>query len=463
MEDTDFPPQVFEKAKQRVGSVLRQKWHIDQLVGMGGMAAVYAATHRTGSRVAIKILHPTHAWDEDVTRRFLREGYAANTVAHRGAVRILDDDVTEDGAAFLVMELLEGETFESRCERAGGKLPPADVLALMDQLLDTLAAAHAKRIVHRDIKPENVFVTAEGVVKLLDFGIAKLRTHPGSVATVVGVMIGTPRFMAPEQALGQSDSIEGRTDLWAVGSVMFWALAGRHVHLAETLPGQLVAHATKHAPRLGDVAPEVPAAVSAIVDRALAFDQGARWENATAMQQAIREAQGALGFPRSAPLLSIPPQDLAVRVPSGMDLERFSGASASSGLSRTDVAETLVQRPRASHRAPMALAIAAVVLAIAVYLVMRGGRDEAPPPAERADQAAQAEPIPTAPTVAPETPLPATAGPPGGAATTEPGVTIAPASADPQRKGPSAQPKASATRTPATPQSADGDWLNRQY
>src|SRR5262249_31230490 len=158
----------------------------DRLLGIGGMAAVYAATHRNGSRGAIKMLHTEMSIDAEVKRRFLREGYVANAVDHPGTVKVLDDDTAEDGSVFIVMELLEGETLEARADRQGGRIPPGELLPLIDQLLDVLAAAHARGVVHRDIKPENVFVTTAGAVKLLDFGIARLRRGQGSMATVTG-------------------------------------------------------------------------------------------------------------------------------------------------------------------------------------------------------------------------------------------------------------------------------------
>src|SRR5260221_9227070 len=110
---------LLERAKARVGMVLDGKWHLDSVLGIGGMATVYAATHRNQKRVAIKMLHPEVSIDKQVTTRFTREGYVANTVGHPGAVSVLDDDVAEDGAVFLVMELLEGETLDTRWEKAG--------------------------------------------------------------------------------------------------------------------------------------------------------------------------------------------------------------------------------------------------------------------------------------------------------------------------------------------------------
>src|SRR5215469_9584053 len=170
-EDED--PQV-TRARSRIGMVLQDKWRLDSLLGVGGMAAVYAATHRNGKRVAVKMLHPELSHDEEVKRRFLQEGYAANTIQHEGAVSVLDDDVAGDGSAFIVMELLEGETVEARWERSGRHLPVREVLAIVDQALEVLAAAHAKSVVHRDVKPENLFVTRAGVLKVLDFGIARV-------------------------------------------------------------------------------------------------------------------------------------------------------------------------------------------------------------------------------------------------------------------------------------------------
>ncbi|MDB4997467.1 MAG: uncharacterized protein JWM74_4899, partial [Myxococcaceae bacterium] len=157
----------------KIGSLIQDKWRIDKRLGAGGTATVFAATHRNGYRVALKMLHPEMASNEDILARFLREGYLANAVDHPGVTRVLDDGKTEDGHVFLVVELLEGESLEARARRHGGKLPLGESLWFLDQMLDVLAAAHAQGVVHRDIKPENVFLTKDGVVKLLDFGLAR--------------------------------------------------------------------------------------------------------------------------------------------------------------------------------------------------------------------------------------------------------------------------------------------------
>jgi serine/threonine-protein kinase len=288
-------PQV-TRAQDRVGMVLQEKWTLEAILGVGGMAAVYAATHRNGKRVAVKMLHAEFSHDDEVRTRFLREGYAANTIQHEGAVSVLDDDLAPDGSAFIVMELLEGETVERRWERRGGHLPVTEVLFIADQLLDVLTAAHDKSVVHRDIKPENLFITRAGGLKVLDFGIAKVfERQTRATSTRAGMIMGTPAFMAPEQARGRWEEVDARTDLWAVGATMFTLLTGRHVHEAESSQEQLIASATVPAPPLASVAPEVPPLVAAIVDRALAFDRANRWSDSPAMQKVVREAIEAAG------------------------------------------------------------------------------------------------------------------------------------------------------------------------
>ncbi|MGA2448497.1 MAG: serine/threonine-protein kinase [Polyangiaceae bacterium] len=275
-----------------VGTVLRGKYRLDRVLGIGGMAVVYAATHRNQKRFAVKILHTELSLRQDIRARFLREGYAANTVDHPGAVTVLDDDVTEDGAAFLVMELLEGESVERLWENRGRKLPAGAALTVAHQLMDVLAAAHAKAIVHRDIKPANLFVTREAQLKVLDFGIARVRDAAisGAQATGTGLVLGTPAFMSPEQALARSQEVDARTDVWAAGATLFTLLAGRNVHEGDNAQQVLIRAATTPAPPLASVAPHVSGAVGEVVDRALAFDKNLRWPNAEAMRDAIRDA-----------------------------------------------------------------------------------------------------------------------------------------------------------------------------
>ena len=281
---------VRRPARARVGQVLCGKWRLDRLIAVGGMAAVYAATHRFGRRAALKILHGSLAEDESVRERFLREGYAANQVGHPGAVAVLDLDVAEDGAPFLVMELLEGETLDQRWLRTG-PMSPEDVLAMADQLLDVLAAAHDAGVVHRDLKPENVMVLADGSIKVLDFGIARM---PASAdATDTGLLMGTPAFMPPEQMRARWADVDARSDLWAAGALMFSLVAGRYVHQRESPADMIIACATEPAPSLATVA-SLPLELVDVVDRALAFEPEDRFQSARSMQRAVRAAMLAI-------------------------------------------------------------------------------------------------------------------------------------------------------------------------
>ncbi len=279
----------------RVGQTFNGKWQLDRLIDVGGMGAVYAATHRNGRRAALKVLHKRYALDPEIRKRFLREGYVANKIDHPGAVAILDDDTAEDGSPFLVMELLEGESLSGALARAGGSLPIADALAITGQVLEVLAAAHEHGIIHRDLKPANIFVTKTGHAKLLDFGLARIRDGALSlIPTAVGIVMGTAGYMAPEQARGQTDQIDARSDIYAVGAVLFRAISGRRVHEKETAFDLTVAAMKDRAPSLSTVAPHAGPELVAAVDRALAFEKDRRWQSARAMFEALRAAYDEL-------------------------------------------------------------------------------------------------------------------------------------------------------------------------
>lgn len=314
--DTDDPDVVTQfldpltvQARTRVGQTLKGKWRLDVLLGVGGMAAVYGATHRNGSRVAVKILHPELSTNAEVRSRFTREGHAANAVGHDGAVKVIDDDTAEDGSLYLVTELLDGETLEDGRVRRGGRLSEDQVLSIADQLLDVLTAAHARGVVHRDIKPANIFLTRSGQLKVLDFGIAHLREFStGTMATKAGSAMGTPAFMSPEQARGLWNEVDGRSDLWSVGATLWQALTGQLVHDGRTANEELLSAMTKHAPPLASVLPNVSPAVAHVVDRALAFEKEKRWLSAERMQEGVRRAyHDRHGKPiTTAPKISVP-------------------------------------------------------------------------------------------------------------------------------------------------------------
>jgi serine/threonine-protein kinase len=282
-----FVPELLQRVQQRVGTVVRRKYRIDRLLGLGGTAAVFEATHRNGSRVALKVLHPEFARVEQIRSRFLREGYVANRIAHPGVTKVIDDDDDDEGdTVFLVLELLHGETLDRRSERLGGRIPLPETLWHADRVLDVLAAAHDGGIVHRDIKPENLFLTTEGELKVLDFGIARLVEETS--ATRSGQLLGTPAFMSPEQANGRVRDVDARSDLWSAGAVLFTLLTGSYVHPGSTGAEVLIYAATTPARPIGSLAPWLPPEVARIVDRALAFEQADRWSSAREMQARLR-------------------------------------------------------------------------------------------------------------------------------------------------------------------------------
>ena len=289
-EQTDDP-----RAEERVGNVLADKWTLEKLLGVGGMGAVYLARHRNGARAAVKLLHPELARNGEVRERFLREGYAANKVEHRSTVKVLDDDVIkegpDEGAAYLVMELLEGESLDARAEREP-RLDEREVLEVLDTVLDVLEAAHSKGVVHRDLKPENLFLAKDpdsGAtrLKVLDFGLARIAE--AARVTGHGLALGTPAFMSPEQAAGLPD-IDGRADLFALGATAFYVLTGKHVHEAETVLQQIIKMAKDQAPPLKSVAPNASDDVCAIIDKALQVDRDLRYTDAATMHIDVRAA-----------------------------------------------------------------------------------------------------------------------------------------------------------------------------
>lgn len=284
------------RARERLGTTLGDKWRLDRLLGVGGMAAVFAATHRNGSKVAVKLMHPQLAGYQEIKQRFLAEAYAANKVGHPGVVHVLDDAIAEDGCPFLVMELLEGDTLESRV-RKSGPLSAEQALDLADQLLAILAAGHDHGVIHRDVKPDNVFLTREGEVKVLDFGIATAVEGSRPRTTRQGTFMGTPSFMPPEQARGKWDQVDARSDIFGVGATLYHAVSGRYVREGETEADELFQAMTEPAPPVEKVAPLAPQIVCAIIDRALAFAREDRFANARAMQAAVREARGLLTAP----------------------------------------------------------------------------------------------------------------------------------------------------------------------
>jgi serine/threonine-protein kinase len=364
-------------------------------------------------------------------------------------VQVDDDDVDDDGAAFIVMELLDGETLDVRAERKGGKLPPAEVLSLCDQVLDTLIAAHGQGIVHRDLKPENLFKTRDGTVKILDFGIARLREMSGKASTTQsGAVMGTPAYMAPEQAKSKWDEVDARTDLWAIGATMFYLLTGTFVHEADTASEALGRAVMVPARSLGSVDPSLPQPVIDLVDKALAYEKIDRWPDATAMLEALRTAYytlGAGGSPQSY-RLSIPDDSIADLIEIVPDhaivVETETRTMTGPGVTTT------LHRGRGVTGRQKVLLVAATGAGALVGLValLHGGSSTSAVVAHEGSAASRSLPAPpsvpaTPPTVTNDVlPRPDLAAP---AATSEPSTPAAPA--------PAQQPPTTTAKTPSKP------------
>ncbi len=309
-----------QQAERRVGTVIGAKWRVDALLGSGSMAAVYAVTHRNGARAALKILHPTLCTDPAVCERFLGEGYLTNSVKHQGIVRVLDDGVTDDGCVFLVMDLLEGDTLENIRQARGGRMDLVEVLDMADKLMDILHAVHTAGIIHRDLKPQNVFVCNDGTVKLLDFGVARVFDRASqSKLSMFGLVLGTPSFMSPEQALGSRDKVDHRSDIWSLGATMFTALTGETVHLGAHVQAKLLAAATMKARSITMVMPDLPPAIAAHIDMALRFKKEERWQSVDAFRRAIREARRELGLGKPQSMVPPPGFDMSLDEPTHRD------------------------------------------------------------------------------------------------------------------------------------------------
>jgi eukaryotic-like serine/threonine-protein kinase len=272
-------------------------YRITGLLGEGGMGAVFRAEHPgIGRSAAVKVLHAELARTEDHVERFFNEARAANAIRHPGIVEIFDSGMLDTGSPYIVMEFLEGESLAARCKR--GRLHPAEAVDIVGQAADALAAAHAKGIVHRDLKPDNLFlvggpVPGRDLVKILDFGIAKLGRGPGrgegSVRTRTGAVLGTPMYMSPEQCRGTRE-IDHRTDIYALGVIFYEMICGQPPFLSDGFGEMAHLHisATPAPPRTH--APELPLAVEQAILIMLEKDPNARFQSMRDLQSALRQS-----------------------------------------------------------------------------------------------------------------------------------------------------------------------------
>jgi serine/threonine-protein kinase len=318
-----------------VGRLVEGKYRIKSLLGSGGMGAVYSAENlRIGKEVAIKILLKAYAKDSEAERRFYREARMAGSLGHPNIVEIFDLGALENGQPFQVMELLRGETLSSRLKTEGA-LSFDDALTIADQVLTALIAAHHKGVVHRDLKPENVFLAdkaGERVAKLLDFGISKnLSRGDDETLTLTrpGAVVGTPYYLSPEQARG--DSVDGRADLWAMGVVLYEMLTGTLPYRAENYNRLIVKILTTRPELPRTLRPAIDEALESIVMKALAHDPKDRYQVAAEMRSAIRAFRGT------------PDEALPIDISLDDDPTEVSDAFRSSSLAEAD--RTATRKP----------------------------------------------------------------------------------------------------------------------
>lgn len=277
----------------RPGDVFACQWRLDRALGAGGMAQVFSATHVTGRRDALKVLHAHLAADPGAVARFLREAELCRCVQHAGATRVIDAGIAPDGRAYIAMELLRGATLDALWKRAKSPLPPRAVLRSMAKVLDVLAACHAQGVVHRDIKPSNVFLTDGGEVRLLDFGVG---SAPGfDDMAKPGVALGTPGYMAPEQAAGAWEHVDATSDVFSAGATIHALVSGVRVHAVDDERVAFRVAASKAALSLAAAMPDAPAALVELVDRALLWDKRKRFPDARAMHAAVVDVLSKLG------------------------------------------------------------------------------------------------------------------------------------------------------------------------
>ncbi len=341
-----LPTPTSFRPESLVGTTLDGRYRIVSHIASGGMGSIFRAEHVYMRKdLALKVLRPDLSTLPDIAERFRREAEIAASLEHDNIVRVTDFGRSPEGWLFLAMELLEGESLFDRLRRSG-PLMPEEAIRILVQMCRGLEAAHARGVVHRDLKPENIFLTAKpaGLVKILDFGIAKL-TDPQYVSdTQVGMVVGTPEYLSPEQAMGTA--VDGRADVYAVGLIGWRMLAGHHPFKADDARGLLMMQATKPVPPLTDSRPDLAAwpGLLAAIARACAKDVAAR-----------HQSVGELGLEFEACLGSL---DSIPKAPRTESRSRAFATPSDPAFSTPTVEETVTLAPQpAAPTPPIARAI----------------------------------------------------------------------------------------------------------
>jgi serine/threonine-protein kinase len=295
-----------EVRDEMVGQTLSQTYTIVRVIGEGGMGRVYEARHtRIGSkRFAVKMLHPEFARQPEVITRFQREAEAAASIQSAHVVGVYDVDRTSDGRPYLVGEYLEGQEFADYLLHTG-KMPVMAAVRIVRQICKALESAHAKGVVHRDMKPENVFLTGDlssPIAKVIDFGISKTGDTPGTALTKTGMIMGTPSYMAPEQARGER--VDHRADIYAVGAILYCALTGKRPFDRGDPTATLTAVLIEDPPRPRSLEPSIPEPIELIIQRAMAKNAANRYQTMEELDHELLPYDPSAGANESVALLA---------------------------------------------------------------------------------------------------------------------------------------------------------------
>ncbi|MEJ7599600.1 MAG: serine/threonine-protein kinase [Kofleriaceae bacterium] len=362
------------------------QYRIVRKIGAGGMGTVYLAEHvLLGRRAAIKTLLPALSMQREIVDRFFNEARATSAISDPGVVQIFDFGYHVDGAAYIVMELLEGEALADRLDRLH-KLPVSEALRIARQVAGSLAAAHACDIVHRDLKPENVFLIRDAEAqggertKILDFGICKLGDDH---ATQTGTMLGTPVYMSPEQCQG-AGHVDQRSDLYALGCVLFQMLTGRTPFEGDGAGEYIVAHMREPAPAPTTFAPELPNGLDALIAKCLEKSPQDRFQTMAELQAAIERILAQLSAPGTEKIavpsaLALAPGFKSVydgNFGTGLRTHDGPGTASRRGVSTLGAANGELLRPRRTGlRAMFAIVFGGVIAGMIAFSVNR--HDEA--------------------------------------------------------------------------------------
>ncbi|NOY94756.1 MAG: protein kinase [Deltaproteobacteria bacterium] len=414
---TEVPEEAVTTADPLLGQVLDGRYRIENVLGEGGMGVVYRATHEAlGKSMAIKVLRGDAAKDPDTVKRFIQEAQAASTIGHPNIVSISDFGHLPDGTAYFVMEHLEGETLTELMRREA-PLSPRAAARILRGIGSAMGAAHARGIVHRDLKPDNVFMAqlgeSEAVVKILDFGIAKVGGANNKL-TRTGMIFGTPHYIAPEQAAGQA--VDARTDIYALGVIAYELLTGRVPFEGDTFMGILGKHMFEAPTPPGELAGSARV-LEPLVLRALAKKPEERYPNVDALLEDL-----------DARIEASPPGFSGEYAAQGAVMDAAVGAAPQSMATQTSARPTEdIELP--TGRGPLyALAAATALVAVAVVVGVVSSFGSSEP----------AEAIASAPTVAVD------------ASVSQPAPTPAPAPVpDPAPTAPEAAPRVHLESHPA--------------